>query len=140
TRREFLSITAVGTLITFLDSCSGVSAKPTSNNTPTPQSSRRPPQFLPGSITPTGSGVDIHFTEQQQGKVEMINKAGCGFVRIDFPWSDIERQKGVYDFSIQENLVNALTEQGIFVLAVLAYGNPLYDNSKAPFHIGPNTK
>ncbi len=139
TRREFLSITVAGTLIILLDSCSGESTKPTSKSTPSPQSPNRIPQFLPGSITSTGLGVNIHFTEPRQGEVELIDKAGFGFVRMDFPWSDIERQKGVYNFSKQENLVKALAAQGIFVLAVLAYSNPLYDIIPAPFHIGPRT-
>src|SRR6266516_5272292 len=140
TRRKFLSIAAAGTLVILLDNCGVESTKPISKSTPSPQSSSKLPQILPGSITPAGLGVNIHFTEPRQGEAEMITKAGFGFVRIDFPWSDIERQKGVYNFSIQENLVKALAEQGILALAVLAYGNPLYDNSSAPFHIGPNTK
>jgi len=60
-------------------------------------------------------------------------------VRLDFPWADIERQKGVYDFSGNEALVRAFAQQGIRSLIILAYGNPLYDNSSAPFHVGPNT-
>ncbi len=139
TRRTFLLMTATGTLITLLDNCSGASTKPTSTSTPSPQSSSTLQQFLPGSISPTGLGVNIHFTEPWQDYTKKIAEAGFGFVRIDFPWSDVERQKGVYDFSTQENLVKALAEYNIRTLAILAYGNPLYDNSAAPFHIGPHT-
>src|SRR5260370_13378177 len=105
TRRNFLSITVAGALITFLDSCGGESTKPINKSTPSPQSSSRLSQFFPGSITPTGLGVNIHFTVPRQGEAKMITDAGFGFVRMDFSWSDIERQKGVYDFSIQKNLV-----------------------------------
>jgi polysaccharide biosynthesis protein PslG len=133
TRREFLSITAAGTLITLLDSCGGGSTILTSKNTPTPQ-------FIPGSITPKGLGVNIHFTAPQQNEVKRIYDAGFGFVRMDFPWSDIESEKkGGYDFSKQEQLVGELKKQRIFALGVLAYGNPLYDTIPAPPHTGPHT-
>ncbi len=138
TRRQFLLITASGTLIPFLDSCGGASIEPANSSTPSPQSSSNLSLILPSTITPAGFGVNIHFIKPE-GKTKMISNAGFGFVRMDFPWSDIERRKGEYNFSTQKTLVNALADQGIFALAILAYGNPLYDNSPAPFHVGPHT-
>ena len=59
----------------------------------------------------------------------MIANGGLGFVRLDFTWSEIERQQGTYDFSVQVKLIKALGEHGIRVLAILDYSNRLYDKS-----------
>jgi polysaccharide biosynthesis protein PslG len=140
TRRKFLLITVAGTFIILLDSCGGESTKPISKSTPSPQSSSRLLQILPESITTRGLGVNIHFVEPRQGELETIVTGGFGVVRIDFPWSDIERNKrDGYNFLIQEKLIKALETHGIRALAILAYGNSLYDNSTAPFHAGPHT-
>jgi polysaccharide biosynthesis protein PslG len=139
TRRKFMSITATGTLIILLDSCDGGSSKPISKSTPSPKFSSSLPEISPGSITPAGLGVNIHFTEPRQGDIQMIANGGLGFVRLDFTWSEIERQQGKYDFSVQEKLIEALGEHGIRVLAILDYSNRLYDKSSEPLQTGPHT-
>ena len=47
---------------------------------------------------PRGWGVNIHFTSGQPGELAMLSKA-FSFTRMDFTWSSIESEPGVYDFS-----------------------------------------
>src|SRR5437868_12353189 len=90
------------------------------------------PSGLPGPTVPLGLGVNIHFVEPPARDVAMIAAAGFGFVRMDFFWAGIERQKGRYDFSGYDHLVSALTGHGIRPLFILDYGNPLYDEGLSP--------
>ncbi len=87
---------------------------------------------IPNAIVPLGLGVNIHFIEPPPRDIEMIAAAGFRFVRMDFAWSHIEREKGTYDFSGYKRLVDALAEHSIRPLFILDYGNPLYDNDLAP--------
>jgi polysaccharide biosynthesis protein PslG len=75
---------------------------------------------------PTGTGVNIHFTEAQPGEIKMIADAGFRWVRMDFKWEVIETQRGVYDFAPYERLLAALDDNHIRAYFILDYGNPLY--------------
>jgi hypothetical protein len=90
------------------------------------------PTGLPSAVVPNGLGVNIHFVEPPAKDIAMIAAAGFGFVRMDFFWSGIERQKGQYDFSGYDHLVAALARRGIRALFILDYGNPLYDDGLSP--------
>jgi polysaccharide biosynthesis protein PslG len=87
---------------------------------------------LPTAAVPMGLGVNIHFVEPSPRDIAMIAAAGFGFVRMDFSWSGIERQKGRYDFSGYDHLVDALARHGIRPVFILDYGNPLYDKGLSP--------
>jgi hypothetical protein len=80
---------------------------------------------------PSGTGVNIHFTDPQPGEIKMIAEAGFRWVRMDFVWADTERQRGVYDFSAYDRLVATLDENQLKPLFILDYGNPLYTKDKA---------
>jgi hypothetical protein len=56
----------------------------------------------------------------------MIADAGFRWVRMDFKWEVIERQRGVYDFSPYERLLAGLDQYHIRAYFILDYGNPLY--------------
>jgi hypothetical protein len=90
------------------------------------------PQGLPAAVVPMGLGVNIHFVEPPERDVRMIAAAGFGFVRMDFFWSGIERQKGQYDFSGYDHLADMLARHNIRPLFILDYGNPLYDDGLSP--------
>src|SRR5881409_3390658 len=49
---------------------------------------------------PAGLGVEIHFVEPAERDLQMIADAGFRFVRMDFAWREIERQRGSYDFGV----------------------------------------
>ncbi|MDB6078621.1 MAG: Glutamate synthase large chain, partial [Akkermansiaceae bacterium] len=61
----------------------------------------------------SASGVNIHFTDPQSGELEMMKAAGFKWVRMDFFWGAMEKERGVYDFAAYDRLVAALTKQGI---------------------------
>src|SRR5688572_29261967 len=86
---------------------------------------------IPPTI-PDGLGVNIHFTDPQPGEMRMLSAAGFTFVRMDFDWARIEKQKGVYDFAPYERLLKELDAHGLRALFILDYANPLYDDNRSP--------
>ena len=87
---------------------------------------------LPEFVVPDCLGVNIHFTGREDKQVEQIARAGFRFIRMDFHWHTIEKQKGSYDFKAYDELVESLAERGIRPLFILDYGNELYDGGLAP--------
>lgn len=87
---------------------------------------------LPEPVFPEPLGVQIHFQQPVPGEVAALHAAGFGLVRHDLFWSEIERERGVYDFSGYDGLVAALSRQGLRILLILDYGNGLYDNGRSP--------
>lgn len=53
--------------------------------------------------------------------VKLLKEMGCGWVRVDFSWNDLEPQKGKWQFSKYDFLVNLLSKNDISVLAILDY-------------------
>jgi hypothetical protein len=86
---------------------------------------------LPRPVVPEGLGVNIHFTGAPARDLDMIQAAGFGFVRMDFVWERVEREKGVYDFAPYDELTDALAERGIRALYILDYSNPLYEAERS---------
>ena len=66
------------------------------------------------------------FGADRESALARLAAAGVKVIRQDFLWQRIEPEPGVYDFSYEDALVDAAAEHGIEVLAILAYGNPLY--------------
>ncbi len=87
---------------------------------------------LPGPVLPDGLGVNIHFTNPKAGEMAMLAGAGCRWIRMDFVWGATEREKGKYDFSAYDRLMDALKPHGIRALFILDYGNRHYDGGEAP--------
>lgn len=87
---------------------------------------------LPDLAVPDGLGVNIHFTDPRPGEMEMLAEAGFRWVRMDFAWSGTEREKGQYDFSAYQRLLDALEPHGIRALFILDYSNPHYDGGLSP--------
>lgn len=78
-------------------------------------------------------GVNIHFITPREVDLDMMKYAGINLIRMDFLWSEVEREKGVYDFREYRRLVDALREREITALFILDYGNPYYDEGMAPY-------
>lgn len=88
---------------------------------------------FPDGIVPDGLGYSIHFTDAQQGELEMLAASGVKIVRNDLTWSRTERQKGIYNFSTYDQLNNSLKKYNIKVVYVLDYTNKLYDEGLSPY-------
>ena len=83
-----------------------------------------------GLLAPSGAGgqevspygVNVHAPGGTQlALLDRVAEAGIGWVRIDFVWAAIEREKGVYDWSHYDALVGAARARGLEVLAIIAY-------------------
>ena len=64
---------------------------------------------LPELTIPDGFGVNIHFTGDPRD-LDLIQAGGFRVIRMDFGWSSIERQRGIYDF--EKAGYDALTVSG----------------------------
>ena len=53
--------------------------------------------------------------------ISLMQKAGVGWVRLDFLWSDIEPREGKFDFAKYDGIVQLLKSRGIHVLGILHY-------------------
>lgn len=92
----------------------------------TGQAQNRTRYPLPTPTVPDALGVNIHFTDPQPGEMEQLAAAGFRWIRMDFGWEGIEREKGHYDFSAYDRLLAALTPHQIRPIFILDYGNDLY--------------
>ncbi len=141
TRRAFLKTTFVvaGIGSAYLAGCGGLTD---SGRTPVP-TPVHVPQGLPDTIVPLGLGVNVHFNtaSDTNAEIERLADLGFRFVRLDLLWNLVEQEKGHYDFSSYERLVGALAAHDVRSLCILAYNNPLYDNTPSPPStvVGPHT-
>jgi hypothetical protein len=97
--------------------------------------------FLPDEgdsrLAPTSHfGVCTHFG-QGKGRLpdsfQLMQRAGIKWLRDEWSWGGIEREKGVYTFpEAADRFFRAAKEYGITPLVIFDYGNPLYDNGAAP--------
>ncbi len=83
---------------------------------------------LPELTIPDGFGVNIHFTGDRPD-LDLIQAGGFRVIRMDFGWSGIERQKGVYDFERAgyDALTAGCLKRGLRMIYILDYSNRLYE-------------
>jgi len=89
-----------------------------------------PPQ-IPASLR-GAPGVNIHFTHARDGEMKELAAAGFGWVRMDFGWGGIEREKGKYNFAEYDRLMSELEAVHITPIFILDYSNRFYDNGQSP--------
>lgn len=53
--------------------------------------------------------------------IGLIKESGAGWVRMDFVWGDIEAQKGNFNFTNYDLIVELLEKNGIKILGILDY-------------------
>ncbi len=87
--------------------------------------------MLPEPIVPEPWGVNIHFTRPSPQEMASLADLGVRFVRMDLFWHEVERERGQYDFSAYDALVQTMTEHGIRLILILDYGNDLYGGGDA---------
>ena len=81
--------------------------------------------YFPNTLT--NHGVEIHVTNPEQGVIEQISES-YDIVRRGYYWYIIETQKGKYNFSQYDILVDALIANNIRPYFTMFGGNPLYQN------------
>lgn len=74
----------------------------------------------------------ITFNETIDAKeLKLIKDHGLSYVRIDSRWSQIEKNKGIYDFSKYDILIEQMKEENLRPLIILDYSNPLYEQERS---------
>ena len=96
-----------------------------------PANAQNPHPALPRLQVPQGAGINIHFTEARPGEMEML-AAAFRVARMDFSWGATEREKGVYDFSAYDRLLQSCDANKVRALFILDYNNPFYDDGLSP--------
>lgn len=86
-------------------------------------------------------GVNTHRRRNpDEVNVRLISEVGAQIVRLDMPWSDLERN-GAYDFDPVDNLIGRLRENRKSIILALVYGH--LDHSDGPaangFPLPPRT-
>lgn len=100
---------------------------------PSASTAAAPAGGVPEEVIPAGLGVNIHFTaETTPGELAQLAASGVKFIRMDFDWAAIEKERGAYDFSAYDRLLDALDRHGLRALLILDYCNPHYDDNQSP--------
>lgn len=89
------------------------------------------PANLPSLVVPDGLGVNIHFTGAPARDLDLLQAAGFRFIRMDFHWVAVEKEKGLYHFEPYDQLTEALAKRGIRALYILDYSNSLYETDQS---------
>jgi Beta-glucosidase/6-phospho-beta-glucosidase/beta-galactosidase len=89
---------------------------------------------IPETVIPTGVGVNIHFVAGHEQDLDLIAAAGFKFIRMDFAWEAIEKQKEKYDWSEYDQLLANLDKRGIRALFILDYSHSLYEEAVTSPH------
>ena len=83
--------------------------------------------LIPVPVLPEGVGVNIHFVTGHERDLDLIAAAGFKFIRMDFAWTAIEKEKGKYDWAEYDELTANLEKRGIRALYILDYSHHLYE-------------
>jgi hypothetical protein len=76
----------------------------------------------------TPFGVVTHFSKGWNTEVlPLLTRLGVAHVRDDIPWSQVEKEKGEYDFGKADAWMTELKKAGVTPLLVMAFGNKSYD-------------
>lgn len=68
-----------------------------------------------------GSGYTTLSDDQMNATVESIRSTGSRWVRFDIDWSEIESDKGVFDWSGTDRLVSFSKNAGLEILGLITY-------------------
>lgn len=83
-----------------------------------------------GDVSPC-LGVNIHFTGAPARDLDGIRDAGFGWVRMDFVWESVEKERGAYRYGPYDELVDGLEARGLKALFILDYSNRLYEKDRS---------
>ncbi len=78
-----------------------------------------------------GTHMGKQFTNQTpQQSIEMVKQAGFSYLRDEILWREVEKKKGQYQIpQFVEDMIHLSESNGIQPLAILLYGNQLYDKN-----------
>lgn len=91
--------------------------------------------FIPFNALAFYNGIIIHPQSTSLNAVQLlneVNKYEFNSIRVDYPWSDVEKEKGKYKKiggNLDEVLSNSFSE-GLRSIIILDYGNKIYNISE----------
>lgn len=68
-------------------------------------------------------GKDKKQTAFRKFQLQKIKFAGIKYLRVGFNWSNIEKEKGRFNFDYYDKLVDEILSYDLKIIALLAYGN-----------------
>ncbi len=86
---------------------------------------------FPSNILKHGAVIHTGYFSEQG----ILNQASLAFnvIRDGLTWQTVEKQKGIYNFTIYDQIINELLSYKIAPYLTMDYGNSLYcDNGSAP--------
>ena len=72
-------------------------------------------------LSPYGINVHAPAGAQLTAQLDRVERAGIGWIRIDFIWAAVQPQRGVYDWRLYDALVAAAEKRGLSILAIAGY-------------------
>jgi hypothetical protein len=79
-------------------------------------------------------GAQTHFGQHRAGAdelLELIQAASIGWIRDEVYWSEVEKEKDVFDFPPSyDSYLRAAMARGLQVLLILDFGNALYSGGE----------
>jgi hypothetical protein len=94
---------------------------------PAPGSSS--PDVTAAAPTPLAASFGLavpHFSHARPADVRLRREAGIRWVRRDISWNQVEPERGVFDFTRADEVIDAELAEGMRILVILDYGNALY--------------
>src|SRR5699024_1896106 len=92
---------------------------------------------VPASAHGTDSPFGISFHPDEYATPAAMSRdfgpLGTAHARLDYPWSLVEREEGVYTFPERlDDTVAQLEADGVRPLLILNYRNKFYDDNRTP--------
>lgn len=79
--------------------------------------------ILSKTMVTDGFGVQLKGHSDSKEDLDHVKDLGLSWVRHGFIWSSVEKQKGVYDFSSYDKLMEDCHERGFKMVGCIAFGN-----------------
>jgi len=87
---------------------------------------------LPSTVVPQSCGMQLKADCCSAENLEEIRGLGFRFVRRGFIWADVEKERGVCDFSGYDRLLEDARQRGLRVLGCIAFDSKLYGPVREP--------
>lgn len=82
-----------------------------------------------------GETLDRDYADYQFYKVYLGN-SGAKRIRLQGGWAKVEQEKGKYDFSWLDKIIDDAKSRGVEPWVQLSYGNPIYEGGGQPILAG----
>ena len=89
---------------------------------PTPNSAAHAGDFKRAGALGHGFGVALH--DFSDATLDVASNAGFTLIRTDFFWSEVEKVRNVYDWSVYDKLMQGLKARNLRPQFVIGFNNP----------------